>query len=322
MNSFNIEESIKEITIQYSTQEQHNTLYIMGDFTKWELMPMKKEEDFFSYKVVLLKGFKYYYSFQSGDQIILDYNGLYENNPKNLQIQNFIELSENKEDSPPFDFEKDINILINAQKNYFLLKLNADDEEISFLEKFKRHLNASKEISIAKNNEYYRLTDSVYNYYDQQMRYIKPYETDSKIKNLKLYYKDRILVHFDTSLSKDKIYKYLFKIVNINDNYCFESLKLYDNNNIKINMKYYNDIRYYYNIFLDKISNQPINEKSVLYHLLSKEESKKILLDYNNDKDNILKAYFKTLTNLTMDNQNQNQNPNQNPKQKIKKILN
>ena len=310
-NSFDIEQSIKEITIQYITTEQHSKLYIMGDFTKWELMPMKKNKDIFSYKVVLLKGFKYYYSFQSGDQILLDYNGLYEENPKNLQVQNFIELSENNKDSPPFDFENDINILLNAQKNYFLLNLNQDDEEISFLEKFKRHITASKEISKAKNDEYYRLTDSVYNYYDQQNKYIKPYESDTKIKNLKLYFKDRIIAHY-TKESKDVKYKYLFKIVNIKDNNCFECLKLYDNNNIKINMNYYNDIRYYYNIFLEKITNKPLNDNSELYQLLSIEESKKKLTDYNNDNDNILKAYFKTLTNLKMDNQNQTQNQNPN----------
>ena len=308
-NAFDIQNSIKEATIQYITQEQHSALYIMGDFTKWELVPMKKNKDIFSFKIILLKGFKYYYSFQAGDQILLDYNGLYEENPRTLQIQNFIEFSENQKDSPPFDFENDINILINAQKNYLLSNLNIDEdeEEIAFLEKFKRHIIASKEISKKKNNEYFAVSDSIYNFYDQQFRYIKPYEDENKLKNLKLFFKDRIFAHYTVSEeSKDKKYKYLFKIMSITDSYCFQCIKLYDNNNIKINMKYYDDIRYYYSIFMDKVSLEPLNEKSELYHLLSKEESSKILTDYNNDKNNILTAYFKTLTNLKMENQIQN----------------
>ena len=42
----------------------------------------------------------------------------------------------------------------------------------------------------------------------------------------------------------------------------------------------------------------PIDENSKLYHLLPKEESIKILNAYNNDKENVLKAYFKTLKDL------------------------
>ena len=150
-NSFEIENNIAEYTIEYITQEHHNTLYIMGDFTKWELMPMKKNKEFFSYKIVLLKGFKYYYSFQSGDQIYIDYNNVYEENPKTLQIQNYIDLVKDNKPSQPFDFENDMNILKNAQENYFFSKLNIEDiDEILFLEKFKRHITSGKEIGEKK----------------------------------------------------------------------------------------------------------------------------------------------------------------------------
>ena len=76
LNSYEIEKNVKEITIEYISPEQYNSLYIMGDFTKWELRSMKKNKDIFSYKIVLLKGFKYYYSFQAGDQILIDYNNV------------------------------------------------------------------------------------------------------------------------------------------------------------------------------------------------------------------------------------------------------
>ena len=298
-NLYAIESNIKEVTIQYITLEQHNSLYIMGDFTKWELEPMKKNKDIFSYKVILLKGFKYYYSFQAGDQILIDYNNSYEENPKNSQIQNYVDLSKKDEKSETFDFENDINILKIAQKNYFLSKLNISEPEIQFLEKFKRHLIVSKEIGEERLLEHSKLTNSIYEYYDQIFKYIQPYESETKISNLRLFFKDRIFVHYqENPEAKDKPYKYYYKIVNVNNNYCFQSIKLYDNNNIKVNYNYYNDIRYYYSIYIDSISLEPILTNSKLYHLLSKEQSEGILKIYNNDKDSILKAYFKTLIGL------------------------
>jgi hypothetical protein len=311
LNSFEIEKNVKEVIIEYISTEQYNSLYIMGDFTKWALKSMKKNKDIFSYKIVLLKGFKYYYSFQAGDQIVIDYNNIYEENPKTLQIQNYIDLSKNKEEAPQFDCENDMNILYNAQKNYFLSKISIDEEQIKFLEKFKRHMYSSKKINEEKNIEYNKLTDSIYTYYDQQLKYIEPYETQTKILNLKLFFKNKIFIHYQQDPNvKEKQYKYFFRIINITENYCFQCLKLYDSNNIKINMNYYDSIRYYYSIYFDSISTEPINKNSNLYHLLSTEESNKIMNEYNNDKNNILKAYFKSLKNINNNNQNNNTNQN------------
>ena len=295
-NSYVIEQSATEYTIEYITQEHHSTLYIMGDFTKWEPMPMKKNKDIYSYSIVLLKGFKYYYSFQSGDQVIIDYNNLYEQNPKNFQIQNYIDLAKDGQPSQAFDFENDINILKNAQKNYFLIKINEDDDEISFLDKFKRHIIAGKEITQKKREEHGILTNSINTYYDSLYKNIKPYEADIKYNNLKNYFKDRILAHY--SESKEFKCKYFYKIISLNDFYEFRCMKLYDNNNIKIDTNYYSDSWNYYTFRFEVISVAPIDENSKLYHLLPKEESIKILNDYNNDKENVLKAYFKTLKNL------------------------
>ena len=295
-NSYEIEGSSTEYTIEYITQEQHSTLYIMGDFTNWELMPMKKNKDIFSYSVVLMKGFKYYYSFQSGDQLIIDYSNLYEQNPKNFQIQNFIDLAKDGKPSQPFDFEKDMNILKLAQKNYFLVKLDADDDEIAFLDKFKRHIISGKEIKENKRIEHDIIVNSIYNFYDAQFKKITPYENYAKLNNLKAYFKNRILAH--NSESKEFKCRYFYKIVELTENNELQCLKLYDNNNIKIEHKYYSEMSNYYTFRLEIISAAPIDDNSKLYHLLPKEESTKILTDYNNDKENILKAYFKTLINL------------------------
>jgi hypothetical protein len=79
---------------------------------------MNKNKDIFSYKIILLKGFKYYYSFQTWDQILFDYNSPYEENPRTLQIQNYIDLNEANHCNS-FDFVNDMNILKTVQENYF-----------------------------------------------------------------------------------------------------------------------------------------------------------------------------------------------------------
>ena len=319
-NSYEIQGSSSEYTIEYATQEQHSSLYIMGDFTNWELIPMKKNKDIFSYSVVLMKGFKYYYCFQSGDQLIIDYNNPYEQNQKNFQIQNYIDLPKDGKPSQPFDFEKDINILKIAQKNYFLIKVNADDDEIAFLDKFKRHIISGKEIKENKRIEHDILINSIYTFYDTQFKNIRPYVTEAKLSNLKAYFRDRILAH--NSESKEFKCRYFYKIVELTENNEFRCLKLYDNNNIKIEHRYYSEMGNYYTFRLDIISAAPIDDNSKLYHILAKEESKKILNDYNNDKENILKAYFKTLINLKNFAMTEPTNPLiQNPSQRINDVI-
>ena len=63
-------------------------MYILGDFNGWEPELMQKDEKEFSFRVVLIKGFKFYYSLQTSDDVILDYNSPYEENKRNLQLQN------------------------------------------------------------------------------------------------------------------------------------------------------------------------------------------------------------------------------------------
>ena len=56
-----------------------------------------------------------------------------------------------------------------------------DEGQIKFLEKFKRHIMASKEIYEEIILEYSTLTNSIYGYYDQLFKYIQPYENESKV---------------------------------------------------------------------------------------------------------------------------------------------
>ena len=108
-----LKESIQYVTIQYTSMEQHSVLYILGDFTKWAPVQMTKYKDLFKFSIVLLRGFKYYYYFQAGDQSIVDYNNLFEENPKNLITQNYIDLGTGSGISTQFDSESDMAILNN-----------------------------------------------------------------------------------------------------------------------------------------------------------------------------------------------------------------
>ena len=299
-----INDNCIERIIEYITTEQISNLYIMGDFTKWEPYPMNKNKDIFSYKIILLKGFKYYYSFQTGDQILFDYNSPYEENPRTLQIQNYIDLNEANHCNA-FDFVNDMNILKTVQENYFLSHINMKDDEFLYLSKLKHHGERSKEITKEAKEKKFKLFSSINSYYDQLYRYVNPVSNFNKIKMLRLYLKNRIIA----KINDDKTTSY-FKIHTIADNYIFHCLKLYDNNHIKINADYYYQSYFFFNILPKSITTIPITPDSKLYHLLSLEESQKILEDYKKDDKSILKAYFKTLLNLknnaTSNQQNQN----------------
>jgi hypothetical protein len=124
-------ENLKEVTISYIPFEQHNKLYIMGDFTGWEPKPMNKNKDIFSYTIVLIKGFKYYYCFNEREQISIDMNSEYDTNPRNNQINNYIDLS--KGGITYFDYQMHGNLLVEARKNYTKCRME-NQEEVDMLE--------------------------------------------------------------------------------------------------------------------------------------------------------------------------------------------
>ena len=303
-NTGNIRENCKEYIIEYISQEQHNNLYIMGDFTKWELTPMKKTKDIFSYKAILLKGFKYYYSFQAGDQILLDYNNPYEANPKNTQVQNFIDLNEPGK-NVVFDCNKDMNILQLIEKNYFLSQINIKEEEFLFLSKLKHHGTISREINKEAKEKQFNLFKSINTYYDLLYQNVNPYSKLNKFSIIRQYLKNRIL-----SKTYENNITYYYRIHNINENCVIESIKLYDNNHIKVKSESYAQSGFYYTIVPSNVTSIKSEENNKKYYLLPLEESQKILEDYNKDDKSIIKAYFKTLLNLKNNNNTSNNNTN------------
>ena len=120
---------VKSITITYVPNEDFRKLYIMGDFTNWELIEMTKEiSNIFTFTIVLLTGFKYFYCFFTDDQPIVDFGNLFEENPTNSQINNVLYLSNEENKIDDYDFNKNKKILDISKKQFFKTQIGKEDE--------------------------------------------------------------------------------------------------------------------------------------------------------------------------------------------------
>ena len=298
INSLQITENLVEKKITFKPNKQYGAIYILGDFNGWEPDLMQKNEKGFSFKVVLIKGFKFYYSLQTTEETIIDYNNPYEENKNNSQLQNYINLYLNEnEETSNFDFKNDLNILKTAQRNFLLLKINDEIDNTIFLEKFQRHIINSQNNSNMKKNE--NLTNEIKSYYDDYLNKVNYFEK-KKLDKFKLYFNNRILLQ-NSPIMKGVQYQY--KILSISeDNNSFICMRLYDHNQIKLNSEYYTNKDFCWKIPLSEIVSTPISKRDKLYHLLSLKESQKISDEYNNDIENIIIAYFDDLEELNKNN--------------------
>ena len=291
INSLQITDNLVDKEIIFESDKLYGSMYILGDFNGWEPELMQKDEKEFSFRVVLIKGFKFYYSLQTSDDVILDYNSPYEENKRNLQLQNYINLERNEdEETSIFDYKEDLNILKSAQRNYLLLKINDDKENIIFLEKFQRHvINEKKKLC---NSQKEKKINDINLFFDEHLKKINSLERN-KCKKLKLYFSERILLQ-NSPIIQDVQYQY--KILKISEeNNSFICIRLYDHNQIKINIENYTEIDNCWKIPFSEVVSSPITKKDKLYHLLSQKESQKIIDNFNQDNENIIIAYFNDL---------------------------
>ena len=302
LNKIELENKVIEYIIEYTSEEKFKNLYIMGDFTKWEMTPMEKCQEKFTYKIILLKGYKYYYSFQAGDEIIIDYNNLYEENPITYQIQNFIDLTNNNKEIF-FDFKKDMNLLESYQKKYFLSKMNVDEDEFILITKLKNRNNILNEIQKEKGEKYNSIYEPIMTYFDNLSKCINSDDTYNKLDKFRIYFQNKILVkNKDNNIGSNLNY---YLINYISEDYIFLCQKLYDDNHIKINRDYYTHNVFYNSIQPNEISTLPIYPQSKQYHILSLVDSQLFFEQYTLDNTSVIKAYFKTLSNLKNENINE-----------------
>ena len=292
-NSFQIKDNLVSKIIKYKPNEKFGIMYITGDFNGWEPEVMQKEKDTFYYEVVLIKGFKYYYSFMSNEQSLVDFSRDYEENPVNLQVQNFLDLYQNpNEKTNFFDYKTDMNILKAAQRNYILLKIDDNINDTLFLEKFQRHVIANKPEKT--EIEEIPIEYAISLYYDNLMKKINICD-EEKLESLKLYLCDRILLQ-NSQIMQDVEYQYKVIEVSKDDNSLI-CMRLYDHNIIKLNSIYYSDINNCWKIPFEVVLS-PKTKKDKLYHLLTENESKEIIKKFENDTENIIIAHFDDLDDL------------------------
>ena len=293
-NSLQIKDNLVEKIIEFVPEENYGIMYIMGDFNGWEPEIMHKDKEIFSFKIILIKGFKYYYCFYSNETNIIDYNNTYEENPVNLQVQNFIDLYQNEDEKTNyFDYKTDSNILKSAQRNYLLLKINDNIENSLFLEKFQRHMLLLKQLSNFSMD--LKIKESLNFYYDNLLKKADIFD-DSKLRCLNMMFFSRILIQNSPIMEKVQ-YQYKILTFSKDGNYAI-CMRLYDHNQIKLNKSYYSDIEKCWKIPFNEIVLKPPNDRDKLYHLLTLKESKKIINDFEKDNENIIFAHFNDLEDL------------------------
>lgn len=294
INSYEIKDNLVSKIIKFKPNEKFGIMYITGDFNGWEPEVMQKDKDVFYYEVVLIKGFKYYYSFMSNEQPLVDFSEKYEENPLNLQVQNYIDLYQNQnEKTNYFDYKTDMNILKAAQRNYTLLKIDDNINDTLFLEKFQRHVIANKPEKT--EIEEIPIEYAISLYYDNLMKKINICDED-KLESLKLYLCDRILLQNSPIMEN---VEYQYKIIDISkEDNSLICLRLYDHNIIKLNSLYYSAIENCWKIPFDEVVLEAKTKKDKLYHLLPESESKEIIEKYEKDTENIITVHFDDLDDL------------------------
>ena len=300
-NSLQIQDNLVEYKIEFIPEKLYGKIYILGDFTNWDPILMKKNYDTFYFTVVLMKGFKYYYNFLSSEEnCLLDYNSTYDKNPSNQKLQNFLDIKRGKNKSSLFDCKTDMNILKMAQRNFLLLKINDDMYDILFLEKFKRHVvNKKKSEKFLEDPK--QTEKSITSYYDNTANYLlKNIFEDDKLKNIQNFFLDRILI---SNSPKFDTVQYQNKIIAVENNYVY-CIRLYDHNEIKLDLNYYylNYLEECLKVNFNEIVSRPLYKREKYFQLVSKNESEEIINHYENDNENIIKVYFRSENNLTKSN--------------------
>ena len=155
---------VKSVSISYIPNEDLRILYIMGDFTNWELVEMKKElSNIFTFNILLLTGFKYFYSFFYDDQPIVDFGNLFEENPNNSQINNVIYLANEENKFDIYEHNKNKKVLDLSRKHFFKRQIGNEDDVKLIEESIAQSINLkskSEKIHMKKNDKLNRIKKS------------------------------------------------------------------------------------------------------------------------------------------------------------------
>lgn len=266
----NLNERIIDIKICFSSNENYNSLYILGDFTNWEPKQMTKSKNSFIFNTLLLKNYKYYYYFSSkNESYIIDNSIYYEMNIYNSQVNNCI-FTGNIQNCVLFEFKDMYSELNEARKEYISMKIDSNDYSIlkSVHETCIDINDKLKEILKVKEKHVSLLTDHIKSKYIRKdsISYI-----DSYIESLKervFMYNNRLYMNNGIDIDNGKV----------------KCIMLYDENGISIDKEYYLRRGYYSSlniiIFILEANKEKENNNQNAYFLTDSQ--------YNTALDNIL----------------------------------
>lgn len=266
-----------EHTIEYVPFDNFAQLSIAGDFTNWEKMEMEKTSaGTFVFKTLLLKGYRYAFCFYFNNEVLIDFEREYEENPKTGVTNNILAIPKEGKEVQVFDCDNLYSELTKARKEFYKVTVNDEDEmEIfnkitqfsNFLKEQIDILTFSKEDKVAENQHFY----------DEKLAKLNDL-AKMKFQNVNDVFAERIL-SIENAL-------FWIKSINVKEG-VIKGVRLYDKNGIKVNIDYHINNSILESIPLGNIFNNT--------YLHSKEESEMMLMDYRDNTSSILKIYYQLL---------------------------
>lgn len=263
----NLSNFLQEYSIRFIPNEHYGNMYLMGDFTNWEPMVMNKSRESFIYKVILMKGFKYFYCFQTDDKILLNNNDLIEINQRTGQLNNFIDF--NSKDIS-FDYKLHWNILQENFKNYSKIKFHSKDYII-----IKNIIDLGAELRTYINTLIKRKEE------DKNILTTKFGQKELFFKTINQY---QVLVKsFENRIFMYKGHQFLIHSIDVAESK-IKCIMLYDQNHIKVQVDYYFKRNQFLLLKIDISSTEVV--------ILSQLESDLILDSFNKDENSKIKIHY------------------------------
>ena len=265
-------EQIKSTSVKYTfsfkpIETSYQILFITGSFNNWQIAEMSKgDNNTFTYTTYLKKGYEYIFNYSTGDDVMIDFNI----KQKKIKERNNLELnviqipnddgSMNNDGLNPlesnreiFDIKGDANEIF---KNLFQIYKIINERKVQLAEQRKKASDEVMQVFNLKNKEF----NEVYS---------------KMIDTFNTTYKGRILLYENAYYLIQEV---LMKDTNI------RCLRLYDPNGIHSDIKLQGTIRRYQLISLNTLFESSI--------ILSDEESKLIMNEYNNDTTHFIKILY------------------------------
>ena len=283
----NIKQKFINYEIIYKIEEKDlkkniESVKINADFLKWSYKEMEKTEDNknFIYRTKLLLGHSYYFCFYiKGDKKFSNNYEIKRLKKKNNLKYNYIEIKDengNVQNDDENESEEEENEEDENEEEDDLFNINENKE---FLDNYFNFIN----LIFKEKNEFTKIKENF-------ERKIRNYYENLLIKNNKM---------LDKNIDKNKkknVEKFLYRIIKQNNNYYlieeidnynnfqFKAIPLYDENNIKINIKENEKIRQYLKF--------DFKDLFYKYEILNNKESMKIKNEFGADNKNILQIKY------------------------------